>query len=56
MLQIVLAGNPSTSVLDASVIALLVADNTIHEVSYVDFLVAIHRKIPSKVLDKKRVA
>jgi protein transport protein SEC24 len=49
-LKIVFAGNPTCSAAEGDVMALLVDDNTIHEVSYVDFLCAVHRKIQAKVV------
>ena len=48
-LKVVFAGNPTTSVWEADVMALLVDDSTVHEVSYVDFLVAVHGKVRNKM-------
>jgi protein transport protein SEC24 len=49
-LKFVFAGSPGTSALEAEVMSLLVDDNTAHEVSYVDFLCAVHRKVQAKVV------
>jgi len=45
-------GREDCSFHEAQVMALLVDDSTVHEVSYIDFLVAVHRKIQNVLIDK----
>jgi protein transport protein SEC24 len=49
-LEVVVQGREDCSVLENQLNALLVDDSTVHEVSYIDFLVAIHRKIQERNL------
>ena len=50
-LEVVVQGREDCSVLENQFNALLVDDSTIHEVSYIDFLVAIHRKIQEQYVN-----
>lgn len=51
-LEIIVQGRTDCSVNEAKFLSLLVDDSTVHEVSYVDFLCVIHRKIQHVILDK----
>ena len=48
-LEVIVQGREDCAIQESEFMALLVDDSTIHEVSYVDFLVAVHRKIQSLI-------
>ena len=48
--KLIFQGHPFTVNDESEFLALLVDDNTPHEVSYVDFLCAIHRKIQNELI------